>query len=115
MFNTIGYIIDIKDSAFIQVTTHLTGQPDFDPKIPPPYYFKLGVLSTVDIDAKEVHIDMSDKIPVGNVGDGVAKNWTAARLMATLYGLDILSMVICKVVKCENILEILYFVYFYVE
>ena len=53
----------------------------------PPTYFKLGELLQTLLTKTEIHIKMSDRLPIANVGDGVGVNVKAARVAAELYGL----------------------------
>ena len=52
----------------------------------PPNYFKIGTLQTVDHKEKVIHIKVSEKFPVSNVGDGVAVNVKASRILRDLFG-----------------------------
>ena len=52
----------------------------------PPNYFKIGSLAAKDDDLKLIKIKVSEKFPVGNIGDGVAVNVKAARVLRDIYG-----------------------------
>ena len=52
-----------------------------------PAYFKLGVIKEINKNRKEIHIAMSDRLPITNCGDSVSVNVKAARVGAELYGL----------------------------
>ena len=52
----------------------------------PPNYFKIGSLTDCDFETKSINIQVHDRFPVGNIGDGVAVNNKAARVLRELYG-----------------------------
>ena len=52
----------------------------------PPNYFKIGQLREIDHSKKEITIRVSEKFPVANIGDGVAVNVKAAKILRDLFG-----------------------------
>ena len=73
LFNvmTAGYL-NIKNSAFQEISKHLT---ELSEKIITeclPDYFKLGKVKYVDVENKIIHIEMDKNLPVGNCGDEVS-------------------------------------------
>ena len=75
-FNCIGGILDEKEV-------------DYNPMVKPPEYMKLGTIQRVDIEAKEIYIELKN-MPVGNTGDGVFSNMKVARLLVLCYSLETL-------------------------
>ena len=73
--------INLKDSAF----TAVHKKKGLTLCQTPPTFFKLCVLLTCN--DTEIHLLMSDNLPIANIGDGVGVNIKAARVMAVLYGL----------------------------
>ena len=60
-------------------------EPNCIPPVPPSY-FKIGELVNVDHSEKVVHIAVSNRFPVANIGDGVSVNVKAARVLRDLFG-----------------------------
>ena len=46
-------------------------------------------MATVDEEKKGITIKAVEKLPVGNIGDGVANNGKAARVLRDLYGFEL--------------------------
>ena len=68
--------------------------PVIDPV--PPNYFKLGTVMNVlkiqddaedDVEEMVINIEVDEKFPIANTGDGVATNSKAARVLRDLYGI----------------------------
>ena len=55
-------------------------EPNYIPPVPPSY-FKISELDNVDHSEKVVHIAISNRFPVANIGDGVSVNIKAARVL----------------------------------
>ena len=49
----------------------------------------MGSLATVDEEKKVITIKGAENLPVGNIGDGVAVNVKAARVLRDLYGFEL--------------------------
>ena len=81
LFLAFSEFINLKDSAF----TAVRKKKGLILCQAPPTFFKLGVLLTCT--DTEIHLLMSDNLPIANIGDGVGVNIKAARVMAVLYGL----------------------------
>ena len=60
-------------------------EPNYIPSVPPSY-FKIGELVNVDHSERVVHIAVSNRNPVANIGDGVSVNVKAARVLRDLFG-----------------------------
>ena len=84
----------IKD--IIKVASDSNNRSDYDQikirlrnsSLKPPQYFKLGLLKDVDEEKKVIKIQVSDKAPIANCGDGVTVNTKGARDVRNLYGLE---------------------------
>ena len=79
--------MEIHGSAFETVVSEVSKYVKDKISPAPPNYFMLGKLKKVDIEEKTITIEASNKIAVGNCGDGVAANMKAARIMCDLYGI----------------------------
>ena len=80
----------INQNAFDTVITELNAaedSPDTVIRPIPPSYFKVGKLMHIDVESKEIHIQLHKNMPVSNTGDGVSVNVKAARVLRELYGL----------------------------
>ena len=85
LMNAFGELLDIKNSAYDMINTFNGFENvNVDEK---PVYFKLGVIKEIITDSNEIHISMSDRLPIANCGDGVSVNIKVARVGAELYGL----------------------------
>ena len=84
MMNAFGELLDM-NSAYQMIRTIDGFENVIQGEIP--VYFKLGVIKEIDKNCKEIHIAMSDRLPIANCGDGVSVNVKAARVGAELYGL----------------------------
>ena len=82
LFTAFSEFIELKNSAFVSIP----GALNFE-ICSPPTFFKLGTLLSHLLSETEIHIQMSDRLPVANVGDGVGVNVKAARVASELYGL----------------------------
>ena len=85
LLNAFGELLDIKNSAYQMIRT-IDGFENVI-RVEIPVYFKLGVIKEINRNCKEIHIAMSDRLPIANCGDGVSVNVKAARVGAELYGL----------------------------
>ena len=84
-----GYL-SVPNSAFHCIGGILDeNEKDYNPMVKPPEYMKLGTIQRVDIEAKEIYIELKN-MPVANTGDGVFSNMKAARLLVLCYGLETL-------------------------
>lgn len=81
LFLAFHKLLQVDDSAFVTVRKN----PDLENCADIPVYFKLGKLQSVQ--SKEIHIEMSDRLPIANCGDGVGVNVKASRVGSQLYGL----------------------------
>ena len=75
--------LDIKDNAFHGIRTKDCFLDISNNDIPA--YFKLGTIQNVD--DKEIHIVMLQRLPIANCGDGMSVNVKAARVGVQLHGL----------------------------
>ena len=84
-------VLNLKSSAYQEVPKYFRNRAvdsvDYVDPIPP-NYFKLGSLATVDEEKKVITIKGAENLPVGNIGDGVAVNVKAARVLRDLYGFE---------------------------
>ena len=84
-------VLNLKSSAYQEVPKYFCNRAvdsvDYVDPIPP-NYFKLGSLATVDEEKKVITIKGAENLPVGNIGDGVAVNVKAARVLRDLYGFE---------------------------
>ena len=85
LVNAFCELLDIKNSAYQMIRTIDGFENVIRGEIP--VYFKLGVIKEVNKNHKEIHIAMSDRLPIANCGDGASVNVKAARVGAELYGL----------------------------
>ena len=85
LMNAFGELLDIKNSPY-QIICTIDGFENVI-KGEIPVYFKLGVIIEINKNRKEIHIAMSDRLPITNCMDGVSVNVKAARVGAELYGL----------------------------
>ena len=85
LMNAFGELVDIKNSAYQMICTIHGFENVIRGEIPA--YFKLGVIKEINKNRKEIHIAMSDRLPIPNCGDSVSVNVKAARVGAELYGL----------------------------
>ena len=83
--NAFGELLDIKNSAYQMIRTIDGFENVIRGEIP--VYFKLGVIKEINKNRKEIHIAMSDRLPIANCEYGVSVNVKAARVGAELYGL----------------------------
>ena len=74
--NAFGELLDIKNSAY-QMNRTIDG---FENVIRGeiPVYFKPRAIKEINKNRKEIHIAMSDRLPIANCGDGVSVNVKAA-------------------------------------
>ena len=86
LVSAIASHLKVKDSAFNTISSEVTALEGAAME-PPPEFFKLGTVKSVNQADKEIHIQLSD-MPVANNGDGVATNGKAARLLSVCYVLD---------------------------
>ena len=76
----------IKESAYETIQSHFTRSAGEEPNSPlPPTYFKLGQLYEINEDKHKIHITLSNSMPFANIGDGVAVNKKAAKILLDLY------------------------------
>ena len=84
-------VLNLESSAYQEVPKYFRNRAvdsvDYVDPIPP-NYFKLGSLATVDEEKKVITIKGAENLPVGNIGDGVAVNVKAARVLRDLYGFE---------------------------
>ena len=85
LMNAFGELLDIKNSAYQMIRTIDGFENVIRGEIP--VYFKLGVIKEINKNCKEIHIAMSDRLPIANCGNGVSVNVKAARIGTELYGL----------------------------
>ena len=85
LMNAFGELLDIKKSGYQTIRTIDEFENVIEGKIS--VYFKLGVIKEINKNRKEIHIAISDRLPISNCGDGVSVNVKAARVGAELYGL----------------------------
>ena len=85
LMNAFGELLDIKNSAYQMIRTIDGFENVIRGEIL--VYFKLGVIKEINKNCKEIHIAMSDRLPIANCEDGVSVNVKAARVGAELYGL----------------------------
>ena len=87
----VAEVLNLKSSAYQEVPKYFRNRAvdsvDYVDPIPP-NYFKLGSLATVDEEKKVITIKGAENLPVGNIGDGVAVNVKAARVLRDLYGFE---------------------------
>ena len=74
--------LDIKDNAFHSIRKFNGFEDVLSADIP--VYFKVSVVEKVD--NGEIHLTMSDRLPIANCGDGVSVNIKAARVLVEQYG-----------------------------
>ena len=87
----VAEVLNLKSSAYQEVLKyfHDRAVDSVDCVDPiPPNYFKLGSLATVDEEEMVITIKAVESLPVGNIGDGVAVNVKAARVLRDLYGVE---------------------------
>ena len=84
----VSEVLNLKSSAYQEVPKYFCDRAvdsvDYVDPIPA-NYFKLGSLATVDEEKKVITIKGAENLPAGNIGDGVAVNVKAARVLRDLY------------------------------
>ena len=87
----VAEVLNLKSSAYQEVLKYfherVVDSVDYVDPIAP-NYFKLGSLATVDEEEMVITIKAVENLPVGNIGDGVAVNVKAARVLRDLYGFE---------------------------
>ena len=87
LISVIAKHINIKGSAYHKIQAYLERTDhDYDSNVSPPEYFKLGVIHHVNKNDKEIHTETKN-MPIPNIGDGVALNGRASRLICLCYDL----------------------------
>ena len=85
----VAEVLNLKSSAYQEVLKYFrdraVGSVNYIDPIPP-NYFKLGSVAIVDEEEMVITIKAVESLPVGNIGDGVAVNVKAARVLRDLYG-----------------------------
>ena len=87
-------VLEVKNNAHIKILQHKSFSDVTPSEIP--VYFKLGELTDVKVESAEIHILMSDRLPIANCGDGVAVYLKATRVGAKLCGF------ICCDYRCSS-------------
>ena len=84
----IGNILEVYGSVFETVVFEISRSVKDKKFFPiPPNYLQLEKVKKVDIEEDNTITEASNKIPVGNSGDGVTVNTKAARIMCNLHGI----------------------------
>ena len=87
----VAEVLNLKSSAYKEVLKYfherVVDSVDYVDPIAP-NYFKLGSLATVDEEEIVITTKAVENLPVGNIGDGVAVNVKAARVLRDLYGFE---------------------------
>ena len=78
---------DNAHTTAIAKLNELEGKGDDCIRPVPPTYLKLGKITNIDVERKEIHIQLHDNMPIGNTGDGVAVDVKAACVLRELYGI----------------------------
>ena len=78
LMNVFGELLDIKNSAYQMIRTIDGFEKVIRDEIL--VYFRLGVIKEINKNRKEIHIAISDTLPIANCGDGVSFNVKAARV-----------------------------------
>ena len=87
LIDEIRDILEVQGSTFETAVSKVSKYVE-DKIFPvPPNCFNLGRLKKVDIEEKNIIIEASNSIPVGNYRDGVAINTKAARIMFDQYSI----------------------------
>ena len=87
----VAEVLNLKSSAYQEVLKYFherdVDSVDYVDPIAP-NYFKLGSLATVDEEEMVITIKAAKNLPVGNIGDGVAANVKAARVLRDPCGFE---------------------------
>ena len=102
-------VLNLKSSAYQEVLKQFRDRAvdsaDYVDPIPP-NYFKLGSLATVDEEEiMVITIKPAENLPIGNIGDGVAVNVKAARVLRDLYGFELPGTALFYFPNCFSLVQ----------